>query len=183
MEIQWKASSEATRYFWSCHHPFASTVLFQGSLVFTHSNSLLSAAVHDPGFLRIRFGCVLSKMKSLASLCTLHISLSISRNPLHSMPKSCPSFEGEIMILRILRVNGKVQGLPTHHGLESQLLGSFLGVLWNPPHYSHATESLKKGVDHTRWVGSMFNKQGNLLLKLVLGSHKTIRFPTGMSEP
>lgn len=106
VEIKWKASSEATRYFWSCPHPFTSTILFQGTLVFTYSNSLLSVAVHHSGFLRIRFGCVLSKMKSLASLCTLHISLSISRNPLHSMPKSFPSFEGEIMILWILRVNG-----------------------------------------------------------------------------
>lgn len=65
-------------------------LLFQGSLVFTNIDNFLSVAFLDSGFLGIRFGCVLYKMESLASLYTLHISLSISRNPLHSIPKSFP---------------------------------------------------------------------------------------------
>lgn len=54
------------------------------------------------------------------------------------------------------------------------LPGSFLGVLWNWSPHRGQGEKGRKRENYWRLVGDQFNKQGNLLVRLVLGgcSHK-----------
>ena len=49
--------------------------------------------------------------------------------------------------------------------------------IWNWPQYTEGKERWEKEADHSRLVGGRFNKQGNLLTTLALGSSKMSRSP------
>lgn len=60
--------------------------------------------------------------------------------------------------------------------LVCNLFGSFPAEIRNQPPYMKGRERPKKRADHTRLAGSRFNKQGNLVTRLVLGNSKMSSF-------
>lgn len=54
--------------------------------------------------------------------------------------------------------------------------GSFPGVIWNWSPMQWA-ETLKREAEHSRLAAANFKKQGNLLIRPILGSCKMNRFP------
>ena len=64
-------------------------------------------------------------------------------------------------------------------------VGHPLGKVWNWPLYPEGKEKWKKGADYYRLVGGGSNRQGNLCMRLVLGSLKTgrsLNLPTRILE-
>ena len=68
-------------------------------------------------------------------------------------------------------------GSPLCHLLLVWNLDSFPSKIWNWSLYTEDKKRLKKEEGHSRLADGTFNKQENLVARLVLGSHRTNRSP------